>query len=117
MTVFVYARVCVRVCVCACARSVAELMIYVGSQQTLVLEGVGMDGAAPSAPTFARFAKGVSAAIISHNGIEVRRDRRGVHSRSPSNATRPTTPGKATRLTRLLSDSSPSTAIWKWLCI
>ena len=34
------------------------------SQQTLVLAGVGMDGAAPSAPTFARFAKGVSAAIM-----------------------------------------------------
>jgi len=33
-------------------------------QQTLVLAGVGMDGAAPSAPTFARFAKGVSAAIM-----------------------------------------------------
>ena len=42
----------------------AELMIHVDSQQTLVLAGVGMDGAAPSAPTFARFAKGVSAAII-----------------------------------------------------
>ena len=64
--VCVYARVCVCVCVCMCvrARSVAELMIYVDSQQTLVLAGVGMDGAAPSAPTFARFAKGVSAAIM-----------------------------------------------------
>ena len=39
-------------------------MIYVDSQHTLVLAGVGMDGAAPSAPTFARFAKGVSAAIM-----------------------------------------------------
>ena len=57
---------CVRVSVCTCvrARSVAELMIYVDSQQTLVLAGVGMDGAAPSAPTFARSAKGVSAAIM-----------------------------------------------------
>ena len=54
--------VCVCVCVCEC--SVAELMIYADSQQTLVLAGVGMDGAAPSAPTFARFAKGVSAAIM-----------------------------------------------------
>ena len=62
VTVCVYARVCV--CVCVRARSVAELMIYVDSQQTLVLAGVGMDGAAPSAPTFARFAKGVSAAIM-----------------------------------------------------
>ena len=42
----------------------AELMIHADSQQTLVLAGVGMDGAAPSAPTFARFAKGVSAAIM-----------------------------------------------------
>ena len=42
----------------------AELMIYVDSQQTLVLAGAGMDGAEPSAPTFARFVKGVSAAII-----------------------------------------------------
>ena len=49
---------------CVRARSEAELMIYVDSQQTLVLAGVGMDGAAPSAPTFARFAKGVSAAIM-----------------------------------------------------
>ena len=56
--------VCVCVCVRVCARSMAELMIYVDSQQTLVLAGVGMDGAAPSAPTFARFAKGVSAAIM-----------------------------------------------------
>ena len=57
---------CVCVCVCTCvrARSVAELMTYVDSQQTLVLAGVGMDGAAPSTPTFARFAKGVSAAIM-----------------------------------------------------
>ena len=66
VTVCVYARVCVCVFVCTCvrARSVAELMIYVDSQQTLVLARVGMDGAAPSAPTFARFAKGVSAAIM-----------------------------------------------------
>ena len=64
VTVCVYARVCVCVCMCVRARSVAELMIYVDSQQTLVLAGVGMDGAAPSAPTFARFAKGVSAAIM-----------------------------------------------------
>ena len=62
---------------CVCARSGAEPMIYVDSQQTLVLAGVGMDGAAPSAPTFPRFAKGVSAAIMNHYGIEVRRDRRG----------------------------------------
>ena len=41
----------------------AELMIHVDSQQTLVLAGVGMDGAALSAPTLARFAKGVSAAV------------------------------------------------------
>ena len=53
---------CVCVCVYVCA--MAELMIHVDSQQTLVLAGVGMDGAAPSAPTFARFAKGVSAAIM-----------------------------------------------------
>ena len=66
VTVFVYVRVSVLVCVCVCVCecSVAELMIYVDSQQTLVLAGVGMDGAAPSAPTFARFAKGVSAAIM-----------------------------------------------------
>jgi hypothetical protein len=59
-------RVCICPCVCTCvrARSVAELMIYVDSQHTLVLAGVGMHGAAPSAPTFARFAKGVSAAIM-----------------------------------------------------
>ena len=44
--------------------AVQELMIYVDSQKTLVLAGVGMDGAAPSAPTIARFAKGVSAAIM-----------------------------------------------------
>ena len=56
--------VCVYVYVCVRVRSLAELMIYVDSQQTLVLAGVGMDGAAPSAPTFARFAKGVSAAIM-----------------------------------------------------
>ena len=56
--------VCVFVCMCVRARSVAELMIYADSQQTLVLTGVVMDGAAPSAPTFARFAKGVSAAIM-----------------------------------------------------
>ena len=62
VTVCVCDRVCVRMC--ERARSEAELMIYVGSQQTLVLAGVGMDGAAPSAPTFARFAKGVSAAIM-----------------------------------------------------
>ena len=55
---------CVCVCMCVCARSVAECMTYDESQQTLVLAGVGMDGAAPSAPTFARFAKGVSAAIM-----------------------------------------------------
>ena len=55
----------------------AELIIHGNSQQTLVLASVGMDGAAPSAPTFARFAKGVSAAIMNHYGIEVRRDRRG----------------------------------------
>ena len=64
MPVCVYARVCVCVCMRLCTCSVAELMIYVDSQQTLVLAGVGMDGAAPSAPTFARFAKGVSAAIM-----------------------------------------------------
>ena len=68
VTVFVCDRVCVPVCacvcMCVCARSVAELMTYDDSQQTLVLAGVGMDGAAPSAPTFARFAKGVSAAIM-----------------------------------------------------
>ena len=56
--------VCVCMCTGVCARSVAELMIYVDSQHTLVLAGVGMDGAAPSAPTFARFAKDVSAAIM-----------------------------------------------------
>ena len=33
-------------------------------REQIVLAGVGMDGAAPSAPTFARFAKGVSAAIM-----------------------------------------------------
>ena len=44
--------------------AVQELMIYVDSQKTLVLAGVGVDGAAPSAPTFVRFAKGVSAAIM-----------------------------------------------------
>ena len=60
----VYVCVCVYVCMCVRARSVAELMIHVDSQQTLVLAGVRMDGAAPSAPTFARFAKGVSAAIM-----------------------------------------------------
>ena len=68
VTVCVCDRVCVCPCVCVCvcvrACSVAELMIYVDSQQTLALAGVGMDGAAPSAPTFARFAKGVSAAIM-----------------------------------------------------
>ena len=56
--------VCPCVCVCVCVCAMAELMIHVDSQQTLVLAGVGMDGAAPSAPTFARFAKGVSAAIM-----------------------------------------------------
>ena len=73
VTVCVCDRVCVYPCVCVCvcvcvyvrARALgAELMIHVDSQQTLVLAGVGMDGAAPSAPTFARFAKGVSAAIM-----------------------------------------------------
>ena len=47
--------------------SVRTLKAYIqnqNSQQTLVLAGVGMDGAAPSAPTFARFVKGVSAAIM-----------------------------------------------------
>ena len=47
--------------------SVRSLKAYIqnqNSQQTLVLAGVGMDGAAPSAPTFARVAKGVSAAIM-----------------------------------------------------
>ena len=44
--------VCVYVYVCVRVRSLAELMIYVDSPQTLVLAGVGMDGAAPSAPTF-----------------------------------------------------------------
>ena len=46
--------------------SVRTLKAYIqnqNSQQTLVLAGVGMDGAALSAPTFARFAKGVSAAV------------------------------------------------------
>ena len=59
-------RVCVCPCVCVCVYvcAMAELMIHVDSQQTLVLAGVGMHGAAPSAPTFARFAKGVSAAIM-----------------------------------------------------
>ena len=66
--------VCLFVYVCVRARSVAELMINVDSQQTLLLVGVGMHGAAPSAPTFARFAKGCQ---CSHSGIEVRRDRRG----------------------------------------
>ena len=64
LTVCVYARVCVCVCTCVRARSVAELMIHVDSQHTLVLAGVGMDGAAPSAPTFERVDKGVSAAIM-----------------------------------------------------
>ena len=47
--------------------SVRTLKAYIqnqNSQQTLVLAGVGMDGAALSAPTFARFAKVVSAAIM-----------------------------------------------------
>ena len=46
--------------------SVRTLKAYIqnqNSQQTLVLAGVGMDGAALSAPTLARFAKGVSAAV------------------------------------------------------
>ena len=64
VAVCVYVRVSVCVRARSRARSVAELMIYVDSQQTLVLAGVGMDGAAPSAPTFARFAKDVSAAIM-----------------------------------------------------
>jgi hypothetical protein len=47
--------------------SVRTLKAYIqnqNSQQTLVLAGVGMDGAALSAPRFARFAKAVSAAIV-----------------------------------------------------
>ena len=46
--------------------SVRTLKAYIqnqNSQQTLVLAGVGMDGATLSAPTLARFAKGVSAAV------------------------------------------------------
>jgi hypothetical protein len=123
VTVCVYARVYVCVCVCVC------VCVYVC---TCAIGGRAHDICRLPANTRAR-GRGhgrsrtqrpdvcplCQRCQCSHYGIEVRRDRSQgeLHPRSPSNATRPTTPGKATRLTRLFSDSSPSTAIWKWLCI
>ena len=64
-------------CVCVRARSVAELMIHVDSQQTLVLAGVGMDGAEPSGPDVCPLCQRCQ---CSHYGIEARRDRRGSYT-------------------------------------